>query len=110
PPSPERAGPQRVVTVPGAERRGEAVRVARPERPRGVTDRPDAAELVEAVFEFLAEEVLPNAPDHRAKFRTLVAMNALGIARRELESDERFPSQDELTELARRIRAGAPTD
>ena len=50
-------------------------------------DRPDAAELVEAVFEFLAEEVLPNAPDHRAKFRTLVAMNALGIARRELELD-----------------------
>ena len=32
-------------------------------------DRPDAAELVEAVLEFLAEEVLPNAPDHRAKFR-----------------------------------------
>ena len=75
-----------------------------------MSDRPDAAELVEAVFEFLAEEVLPNAPDHRAKFRTLVAMNALGIARRELESDERFPSRDELLELARRIRAGAPAD
>ena len=74
------------------------------------TDRPNAAELIEAVFEFLAEEVLPNAPDHRAKFRTLVAMNALGIARRELEADERFPSQDELRELARRIRAGEPVD
>ena len=74
------------------------------------SDRPNAAELIEAVFEFLAEEVLPNAPDHRAKFRTLVAMNALGIARRELESTERFPSQDELQELARRIRAGAPAD
>ena len=73
-------------------------------------DRPDAAELVEAVFEFLAEEVLPNAPDHRAKFRTLVAMNALGIARRELEADERFPSQDELRKLSRRIRAGEPAD
>ena len=73
-------------------------------------DRPDAAELVEAVFEFLAEEVLPNAPDHRAKFRTLVAMNALGIARRELSSAERFPPEDELRELARRIRAGAPAD
>jgi hypothetical protein len=75
-----------------------------------VSDRPDAAELIEAVFEFLTEEVLPNAPDHRAKFRTLVAMNALGIARRELDSEEQFPSLDELRELARRIRAGAPAD
>ena len=75
-----------------------------------MTDRPDAAELVEAVFEFLAEEVLPNASDHRAKFRTLVAMNALGIARRELESNERFPSREELRELARSIRAGGPVD
>ncbi len=74
------------------------------------SDRPNAAELIEAVFEFLAEEVLPNAPDHRAKFRTLVAMNALGIARRELEADGRFPSQDELRELSRRIRAGEPVD
>ena len=70
-------------------------------------DRPDAAELVEAVFEFLAEEVLPNAPDHRAKFRTLVALNALGIAYRELESsDDLVIGQEELGELARRIRAG----
>jgi hypothetical protein len=73
-------------------------------------DRPDAAELVEAVFEFLAEEVLPNAPDHRTKFRTLVAMNALGIARRELGSTEQFPPEEDLRELARRIRAGAPAD
>jgi hypothetical protein len=75
-----------------------------------VSDRPDAAELVEAVFEFLAEEVLPNAPDHRAKFRTLVAMNALGIARRELAAEEEFPPADELRELARRIRAGEGAD
>jgi hypothetical protein len=74
------------------------------------TDRPNAGELIEAVLEFLAEEVLPSAPDHRAKFRTLVAMNALGIARRELEADASFPSQDELRELARRIRAGEPAD
>jgi hypothetical protein len=75
-----------------------------------VSDRPDAVELVEAVFEFLADEVLPNAPDHRAKFRTLVALNALAIARRELEWGEQFPSDDELRELARRIRAGEPAD
>jgi len=68
-------------------------------------DRPDAAELIEAVFEFLAEEVLPNAPDHRAKFRTLVAMNALGIVYRELAA---LPAEDDAgqRELARAIRAG----
>ena len=73
-------------------------------------DRPDAAELVEAVYEFLAEEVLPSAIDHRAKFRTLVAMNALGIARRELEAGEGSEPQSpaELAELAARIRAGDP--
>jgi len=54
--------------------------------------------------------VLPDARDHRAKFRTLVAMNALGIARRELDADARFPSQDELRELAKRIRAGDPPE
>ena len=69
-------------------------------------DRPTAAELVEAVLEFLASEVLPSASDHRQKFRTLVAMNALGIARRELESTEELAGEEELRELARRFRAG----
>jgi hypothetical protein len=69
-------------------------------------DRPTAPELVEAVWEFLAGEVLPTLDDHRLKFRTLVAMNALGIARRELESDAPDLSEDELRELASRIRAG----
>jgi hypothetical protein len=77
-----------------------------------VTDRPTAAELVEAVWEFLSGEVLPAATDHRQKFRTLVAMNALAIARRELEVRGSEPlSRDEAAELARRIRAGdAPDD
>ena len=47
-------------------------------------DRPAAPELIEAVFEFLSGELLPTIDDHRLRFRTLVAMNALGIARREL--------------------------
>jgi hypothetical protein len=34
-------------------------------------------------------------------------MNALGIARRELESEEADLSADEVAELARRIRVGA---
>jgi hypothetical protein len=71
-----------------------------------MVDRPDAGELLEAVLEFLATEVLPDATDQRRKFRTLVAMNALGIARRELESGEETLSAHELGELATRIRAG----
>jgi hypothetical protein len=70
-------------------------------------DRPDAAELIEAVFEFLASEVLPRADDHRLKFRTLVAMNALGIARRELEaSNSLLRSREQLADLALSIRDG----
>jgi Domain of unknown function (DUF6285) len=69
-------------------------------------DRPSALELIEAVTEFLAEEVLPAARDHRQKFRTLVALNALGIAYRELASKEPQLSEEEVAELARRIRAG----
>lgn len=74
-------------------------------------DRPDAAELIEAVFEFLAGEVLPNVQDHRQKFRTLVAMNALSIARRELEAGTGpVLGEEQLAELARLIRAGEPPD
>ena len=71
-------------------------------------DRPNASELIEAVFEFLAAEVLPTADDQRLRFRTLVAMNALGIARRELEAPSNSLSldQEQLAELAARIRAG----
>jgi hypothetical protein len=69
-------------------------------------DRPNASELIEAVFEFLADEVLPTADDQRLKFRTLVAMNALGIARRELESNTVLLDQGQLADLAARIRAG----
>jgi Domain of unknown function (DUF6285) len=76
-----------------------------------MSDRPTAAELVEAVAEFLAEEVLPTATDHRLKFRTLVALNALGIAARELAaSNNLLLSHEDVTELARRIRAGDVDD
>jgi hypothetical protein len=73
-------------------------------------DRPNASELIEAVFEFLADEVLPTADDQRLKFRTLVAMNALGIARRELESNTVLLDQGQLADLAARIRAGEAVD
>ena len=75
-------------------------------------DRPNALELLEAVNEFLAGEVLPLMDDHRMKFRTLVALNALGIAYRELAAGEDDgSSEEELRDLARRIRAGGvPAD
>jgi len=66
-----------------------------------VTDRPTAAELATAVREFLEVEILPTLDDHRLRFRTLVAMNALSIVEREA------PGTTEADwETARRIRAG----
>ena len=72
-------------------------------------DRPTPQELAEAVREFLQEEILPIVDDHRLKFRTIVAINGLGIAERELwaTSPQQFNQQrEEDWELARRIRAG----
>jgi hypothetical protein len=76
-----------------------------------MADRPTSPELIEAVFEFLSGELLPTLDDHRLKFRTLVAMNALVIARRELESNnDVLLSPKRAADLARQIRAGHPPD
>jgi len=70
-----------------------------------VSERPTPDELAEAIEEFLASEILPTLDDHRLRFRTLVALNALGIVRRELS--KLTPVDDaEQRELAARIRAG----
>jgi multidrug resistance efflux pump len=70
-----------------------------------VSERPTPDELAEAIEEFLAGEILPTLDDHRLRFRLLVALNALGIVRRELT---KLPPVDdaEQRELAQRIRAG----
>ena len=70
-----------------------------------MSGRPTPEELAKAIEEFLAGEVLPTLEDHRARFRMLVALNALGIVRRELT---KLPPADdaEQRELATRIRAG----
>jgi Domain of unknown function (DUF6285) len=70
-----------------------------------VSERPTPDELAEAIEEFLAGEILPTLDDPRLRFRTLVALNALGIVRRELG---KLPPEDdaEQRELARRIRLG----
>ena len=65
-------------------------------------DRPSAPELVEAVAEFLEREVLPLMTDHRMKFRTLVALNALGIAHRELTAA--LDTVDDAAELLHLVR------
>ena len=70
-----------------------------------MTERPTPQELAEAIEEFLAGEILPTLADPRLRFRTLVALNALGIVRRELG---RLPPEDDAAqrELAARIRSG----
>jgi hypothetical protein len=70
-----------------------------------MSERPTAEELAEAIEEFLAGEILPTLDDHRLRFRMLVALNALGIVRRELT---KLPPEDDVEqrELAARIRAG----
>jgi len=70
-----------------------------------VAERPTAQELAEAILEFLGGEILPTLTDHRLRFRTLVAMNALGIVHRELAA---LPVEDDAEQrtLARAIRAG----
>jgi hypothetical protein len=72
-----------------------------------VRDRPTASELVEATREFLEHEVLPTLVDRRLRFRALVAINALGIAQRELDSAEPdVLTAEQAAALADRIRAG----
>ena len=70
-----------------------------------MSERPTAQELAEAIEEFLAGEILPTLDDPRTRFRTLVALNALGIVRRELE---KLPVEEDAEQraLAVRIRAG----
>lgn len=68
-------------------------------------DRPNASELATAVREFLEAEILPVLTDHRLRFRTLVAMNALSIVERETPG----PAEADW-ETARRIRAGDVRD
>ncbi|RTH16450.1 DUF6285 domain-containing protein [Thermus scotoductus] len=84
-------------------------------------DRPTAAELLQAVGEFLERELLPALEDPRLRFQTLVALNALGIARRELALGEALEGEEDwefahlgregplgelLRTLAARIREG----
>ena len=99
----QRPGAQRRARRARPPRRRDGVRAAGPDRTCSMTG-PTPQELAEAVREFLQDEILPILDDHRLKFRTLVAINGLGIAERELWATT--PPREEDWELARRIRAG----
>lgn len=75
----------------------------------GVHDRPSARELLDAVRDYIREEILPSAPDRRARFRALIAANVLAIVERELATG----AEDDRAE-AERLRAlgfdGDPDD
>lgn len=61
------------------------------------TDRPNAAELVEAVREFLSDHVAPNVEGQLA-FHTRVAINALAIVERTMAQGGAM-DEAELTRL-----------
>ncbi|WP_026175159.1 DUF6285 domain-containing protein [Thermus igniterrae] len=87
-------------------------------------DRPNLAEILEAVAEFLEREALPHLAEPRTRFLALVALNALGVARREVLEGEALVREDLealkkllgregareelLAELSQRIRQGTP--
>jgi hypothetical protein len=88
-------------------------------------DRPSAAELVQAVREFLERDVMA-ATEGRVQFHTRVAVNALGMIERELNDGPAFTDAERdraaallghdddarilERELAARIRDGSLDD
>jgi hypothetical protein len=80
-------------------------------------DRPDAAELLEAVAEYLVAELRPEVPREQ-RFRVLVAANVCAVVAREIRAGE-VPAREDgelfaellgeeggAEELARRLRGG----
>jgi hypothetical protein len=70
-------------------------------------DRPTAAELLDAVREFLADEIMPLLIDRRTRFRALVAVNALKILQREAEEETQH-IRDEACALRVLLNSDAP--
>ena len=56
-------------------------------------DRPDAAELLEAVAEYLFAELRPEVPSEQ-RFRVLVAANICAVVARELRAGDALARED----------------
>jgi hypothetical protein len=69
-------------------------------------DRPSPVELLDAAHEFIEAELLPVLSNPRLRFRTLVALNALAIASRELRETTGHVGRENIDVLARQIREG----
>jgi hypothetical protein len=59
-----------------------------------MNDRPNAAELIDAVRGFLETELLPALGDARLRFHAFVAANVLAVALRELNGEESALSEE----------------
>ncbi len=68
-------------------------------------DRPTAAELVQAVREFLETDAM-EATEGRVQFHIRVAVNALGMVERELAASGATAQADDERERARQLAAG----
>src|SRR4051812_42519497 len=66
-----------------------------------MNDRPTAPELIEVVRRFLTAEVAPALSDARLRFGVLIAAHVLGVAGREVETEEAVLLEEwaELTAL-----------
>jgi hypothetical protein len=72
-------------------------------------DRPTAAELVQAVREFLEHDVMA-ATEGRVQFHTRVAVNALGMIERELTDGPAFAAAERARAVALLGHDGEPAD
>src|SRR5439155_5435688 len=105
--APRARGAKRRAGDPRAARRGSRARSPVAAWGGVMADRPGAAELVEAVREFIEAEVLPVVQDSRLRFRVLVAANALTIAQRDLEMGDEL-LREEIALLERLCGTKAP--
>jgi hypothetical protein len=59
-----------------------------------MNDRPTATELIDAVRHYLETELLPALTDQRQRFQTLISAHVLGVAARELRSEEQHLTEE----------------
>ncbi|MFT7621007.1 MAG: hypothetical protein ACI9WU_000168 [Myxococcota bacterium] len=59
-------------------------------------NRPDKATLLDAVAEFLTDELRPHVKDKALSFRVLIAANLAGIVAREIRVEEKHDSAQML--------------